>query len=408
MKTVLTLYIYTCLLMGIFAEKTFGDERVKKARDEFISVQSDILAERSQLSQKLGLLESSVVTLKAELLKKRAQLSTATFEQSEFLKSGTENINKLKRIRQILDVSNVSFIEQDTRLKKIGVDKFQTLEVFDESGNAFKGDSISIGPVVYWKGYHGRVGTVMNENDILLLKEFTGSEKEALNLFFAGKTVNLPIYFDHMMAFADTDDGFVSHLKKGGAAMIPLLLLAVLCLYVAIFRTISLFGVVHTIDELKIAKIVNCLSNGDKSSALELASELKRPLAQVIKEGVEHSHLSKESLEEILYERVTLEIPRLERLLAALAVGATAAPLLGLLGTVTGMISTFKQITLYGTGNASVLSGGISEALITTETGLIIAVPALIMHAWLARRVSKAVSLTQKGAIVFVNELKVR
>ena len=66
--------------------------------------------------------------------------------------------------------------------------------------------------------------------------------------------------------------------------------------------------------------------------------------------------------------------------------GTSAAPMLGLLGTVTGMISTFQSIMRFGTGDARLLSGGISEALITTEAGLMLAIPALIFHAWCVRR----------------------
>ena len=72
------------------------------------------------------------------------------------------------------------------------------------------------------------------------------------------------------------------------------------------------------------------------------------------------------------------------------------------------MIHTFALITQHGSGDAALLSSGISEALITTEVGLVIAIPALIIHAWLSSKVSKAIALTQKGALIFVNALKVK
>ena len=81
------------------------------------------------------------------------------------------------------------------------------------------------------------------------------------------------------------------------------------------------------------------------------------------------------------------------------------APLLGLLGTVTGMIHTFNLATIFGTGNAKLLSGGISEALITTEYGLYIAIPVLLAHAFFARRVRSIIGALERAVVVFVNEL---
>jgi len=80
------------------------------------------------------------------------------------------------------------------------------------------------------------------------------------------------------------------------------------------------------------------------------------------------------------------ERPHLRRSLSVIAVLAAVAPLFGLLGTVTGMITTFDVITLFGTGNAKAMAGGISEALITTQSGLLVAIPGLFMSAFLIRR----------------------
>ena len=84
------------------------------------------------------------------------------------------------------------------------------------------------------------------------------------------------------------------------------------------------------------------------------------------------------------------------------------SPLLGLLGTVTGMISTFHLIAIFGTGDAKLLSGGISEALITTEAGLVVAIPLLLLHAFLSRRVRAITEGLEKSAIRFINTLKTR
>ncbi len=91
---------------------------------------------------------------------------------------------------------------------------------------------------------------------------------------------------------------------------------------------------------------------------------------------------------------------RLERWIGAIAVIASVSPLLGLLGTVSGMIETFKMMTLFGTGEPEVVSGGISQALVTTEMGLVVAIPALILNAVLSRRAKSYYNELESFAIL--------
>ena len=86
-----------------------------------------------------------------------------------------------------------------------------------------------------------------------------------------------------------------------------------------------------------------------------------------------------------------------------MALTAAAAPLLGLLGTVTGMIKTFTLITIFGTGDAKSLSSGISEALVTTELGLIVAIPSLILHGLLSRMAKQKIANLEQISVSFIN-----
>jgi biopolymer transport protein ExbB len=105
----------------------------------------------------------------------------------------------------------------------------------------------------------------------------------------------------------------------------------------------------------------------------------------------------------MLFERILRVRPRLERFLPFLAITAAAAPLLGLLGTVIGMIKTFQLITIFGTGDAKSLSSGISEALVTTALGLCVAIPTLILHGALSRMARHKVGLLEQISVAFVN-----
>ena len=93
----------------------------------------------------------------------------------------------------------------------------------------------------------------------------------------------------------------------------------------------------------------------------------------------------------------------MERFLSTLGMLASIAPLLGLLGTVTGMIDTFHVITQYGTGDPRMMSGGISEALVTTMLGLSVAIPLLLAHTLLNRAVDNMIGQMEEKAVAFVN-----
>ncbi|MCA9446607.1 MAG: MotA/TolQ/ExbB proton channel family protein, partial [Candidatus Omnitrophica bacterium] len=113
----------------------------------------------------------------------------------------------------------------------------------------------------------------------------------------------------------------------------------------------------------------------------------------------------RELIEEVMYEKVLSARLKLDKYLAFIAISAASAPLLGLLGTVTGIINTFKLITVFGSGDVKTLSGGISEALITTEFGLIVAIPSLLLHALLSRKSSSIVSEMEKSAVALINQV---
>jgi len=121
--------------------------------------------------------------------------------------------------------------------------------------------------------------------------------------------------------------------------------------------------------------------------------------------GVEHLSEPTELIEEVMYEKILATKLRLQRFLPFIAISASSAPLLGLLGTVTGMINTFKLITVFGSGDVKTLSSGISEALITTEYGLIVAIPSLLIHAFLSRKARGLTDQMEKAAISFINQV---
>lgn len=198
------------------------------------------------------------------------------------------------------------------------------------------------------------------------------------------------------------DISLLEEWAQGGVVMYPILGLFSLAILITIFKAIEL-GRVRAARGEDLDIILEHLSNNNKEGAISHAKSVSGPVGEMLVSAVENADQDKEVIEEILYEKIVKAQPRLERFLAFIAVVAATAPLLGLLGTVTGMIKTFKLITIVGTGDARNLSSGISEALITTKWGLIVAIPTLIFHALLNRKAKGVIGSMEQAAVSFIN-----
>ncbi|WP_100639674.1 MotA/TolQ/ExbB proton channel family protein [Marinobacter salexigens] len=190
-------------------------------------------------------------------------------------------------------------------------------------------------------------------------------------------------------------------LKAGGILMVPIVACSILALAIILerFWTLRASRVAppQTINELW-RWIKKKELNGRKLKALQSSS----PLGRVLAAGLMNAKHGREIMKESIEHEATQAIHELERFLNPLGTVATITPLLGLLGTVIGMIKVFAEIQLAGVGNAGNLAGGISEALITTAAGLSIAIPALICHRYFIRRVDELVVGMEQEAIKLV------
>lgn len=199
-------------------------------------------------------------------------------------------------------------------------------------------------------------------------------------------------------------DSFRDELAKGGPVLVAILLLAAASLVVAIVKLVQLSRV-RMPAQMKIDGFLAAVKQGDFKAARTRLDGLPGPTGEMLRAGFEHVAEPKELVEEVMFEKVLETRLRLNRMLSFIAVSAAAAPLMGLLGTVTGIINTFKMITVFGTGDASTLSGGISEALITTKFGLIVAIPSLFLHAYLSRKSRRVLDRMEKTGMSFLNRI---
>jgi len=200
------------------------------------------------------------------------------------------------------------------------------------------------------------------------------------------------------------DETLIQHIKNGGTVMIPIFGMAGLALLVAIFKWLAM-AFVRSPSRRREAALMEAVARQDQEAARSAVSEMKGPMGRMLAQGVEHMNEPRELIEEVMYETVLTTRLRLQRALPFIAICASSAPLLGLLGTVTGIIETFKLITIFGSGDVKMLSSGISKALITTEFGLIVAIPSLLIHAFLSRKARGVIGRMEVSAVTFMNQL---
>ncbi|MGA8263445.1 MAG: MotA/TolQ/ExbB proton channel family protein [Ignavibacteriaceae bacterium] len=178
---------------------------------------------------------------------------------------------------------------------------------------------------------------------------------------------------------------------KGGYIMWPILLCSIIGLTITIDRYIVLRKSKTNIPAFMV-RIRGLLKRKDISSAISYCMEEKSPVANIIRKGLKKYKLGHERVKEAIENAGSQEISKLEKGLPFLATIAGIAPLLGFLGTVTGMISAFMTIqNLAGAANPSDLAGGIWEALLTTAFGLIVGIPALAFYNHFVSKVKKLV-----------------
>ena len=198
----------------------------------------------------------------------------------------------------------------------------------------------------------------------------------------------------------------IEFLLKGGWVMWPMFLLATVSLTVIIERGISINRAAIDTEAL-LAKLKSLLGAEQTDEALRLCENTPGPVAALLANGLRNSHLDNASVERAMEELALREAPELHKRLSILDTIITLAPLLGLLGTITGMIGAFQAAFAPGTSNAApmAITGGVAEALIATATGLVIAIVTLPFYNYLSERVQEIIADMETRATQLLNIL---
>ncbi len=425
MNRFLVIFFGFALLLGA-AEEDVEMRLKEEIQTEKQSLNQTLQANQLAKSKLLNEIQDTTFKRKAAL-SKNAKDGAELNELNIRLQNAQQELQNwrgiLGRTEQLLQECQASPTEQPTQeelfaslekeLLAIGTAHVKDGTALDEKGIEHVGAFAVFGPSLFFRSKDGiTCGPAMHRPNSLLpmvMTRLSSREQRELAKLFNHEDALPPTDISqgrglHLRATRET---FLQHLAKGGPIMIPIALLGLLSLGVGILKIVQLlFHVPSRMHLEAVDRMVAVALTDKEQEAEELAKKLHPSFRAMALVALKNREEDEEHLEMRIYEASLAPQSSLERYLSILSVSASASPLLGLLGTVTGMIHTFRLITMFGTGDAKLLSGGISEALVTTEAGLMVAIPALLIHVWCLRRARHNASLCKQAALCLLRLAK--
>ena len=187
-------------------------------------------------------------------------------------------------------------------------------------------------------------------------------------------------------------DAFVTYLHQGGFMMYPLILCSIIAIGIILERAYTFRKATSIDPEELLEEIKETYKPGDHGAAAQrLMDDAKTPYSRIFARGLKNAERSPEAIDMAMSQEAANEIPALENYLPGLRTIITISPLLGLLGTIAGMIASFKEVARSGLSSPTAVMGGVSEALVSTATGIGIAVIGLIFHNYFGNLVKRFV-----------------
>ncbi|MBN2344246.1 MAG: MotA/TolQ/ExbB proton channel family protein [Deltaproteobacteria bacterium] len=355
-----------------------------KKRSRELAAERDRLAEQNVVSEDQGALLQALLAGagNASPLSEASELPAHENEAAAFLTAVDKAVSDIDAAGR-LSVSDGQF--------------------FDVDGTQVNGQIVHVGKIA-------ALGVSPNAGGVLLkipdgYRLLDNTPKSQAEQIVKGKT---PEALDVFLFSPDctghdprSRSGFLGMLDKGGPVAWVIVCLALLGVLLVIERLITL-SLQTNWRPGRFDTVATALRNEEFDGACSATGKMGA-VGKVLRGVIEQRSLPREDLEKRASELILKAMPTLERSLTILVVITAVAPLLGLLGTVTGMISTFDVITEFGTGDPKLLSGGISEALITTKLGLAVAVPFLLVRSLIARWADRIIENMQTYSLATLN-----
>lgn len=367
-----------------FAKKLNQVEiEVEKLREQYATVQR--LADDKTLA--LGQIQK-------RLKQWQEQDSYQRYALTEFTGSAPSDPHQQSELSTLL-LSLKQHIEQQRRALS---PQWHENKVIDSHGQLKQALTLDLGPVS-WALLDAGSGLLDNNSDLasIVLASNVQQDQQWRQLKLSGSGIlHLDPSLNRAIKLAQQQESILEHIGKGGLWAIPILVFGLIAVLCAIAKSIQLYRMPTWLPGMAI-RLSNALQRQDFEAVKHLQQQCKGCQLALLTICLNENKLTLR--EDQLFNHLMINRQILEKWLGTIAVIAAVAPLLGLLGTVSGMIETFKLMAIFGSGDAGAVSGGISEALVTTELGLIVAIPALLLHAILQRLVKQQLSLSEAFAI---------
>jgi len=387
--------------------------RITQAQQHLASTEKRIARERHQFANQLNELERGVLALRkktavARRLADEKTLSLSKLEErlDSWRQQQTYQQNLLHRFlqqhaprQQQREEQGGKIVEGASASSRIAAiltvvrnlenrfyPSWQSADIVRASGAITTLPVLAVGPVTwYWDAAEKRSGlaSVHGGGQNLLHADFQLSADDSAAIASLREQPEGDIVFDPTLTRAlvrqQNSESLLQHIMKGGLWAVPIVLFAFFALSICLIKASQLW---------RLPKLVRFTPTALRSVVADPAS----PLAVKVKGrqqgllAIARNNGSPQQRDDQMFMQLQDDKHWLERWIGAIAITAAVSPLLGLLGTVSGMIETFKMMTLFGSGDPEVVSGGIAQALVTTELGLVVAIPALILNAILSRR----------------------
>ncbi len=328
----------------------------------------------------------------------------STDSSAEFL-AATSSIQEYLEVLNRLHLQACSISAQDTEL--------WTARNIRESATLL---SAGLNAFAYVTRDDGRVGMAVNAPEDArgfrwteaLSKEHAELVRQSVRSVQSGDPGPIPILADVSgslrIANLPRTESWLDRLQSGGPVMFPLGLVALLAAAMIAERSWFLYFR-NRVPPRLLVRVVEACRQQNQEEALELCEATRGVVPRTLAACLRRRHRGQAAMEDSIQEQLLHELPRLQRFLGGIATLAAVAPLLGLLGTVTGIIDTFAVLRIAGNANPSMMAGGISEALVTTATGMGIAIPTLLLHILLRGRVDRTMAEAEKQAASLLNVL---
>jgi biopolymer transport protein ExbB len=421
-------------------------KRIEAATQELNDVRESIAAERAPLMDESARLEDRIIGLEGEVARLEGAQTRAVEDRRRLrleFDGLARNLSYVNTLAQDnLKLTEASFVPGESEvysdrleslrqtiedpahtmdsgpaldLSELMLDRLHHLmggyaqagnSLIGEDNRVVKGTFAFVGPEVFFKEDQGNVaGTVRAGDESLYpvtypLPQWKPEGAAALFQGLPGTLVADPSG-GKALRLRETKGTVLQHIDRGGIVAYILIGLGCVSLLISVLKIMDLKKL--TVDDpQRIRALLAAVAKGSKPEAQALLGSMGATCGELFAVGIRHMDGSKTLLEEQLFAVNQRHRLFFERRLPLLAVIVTASPLLGLLGTVMGMVKTFALITVFGTGNAAKLSSGISQVLITTELGLMVAIPTLIVHSFLSHRIQDRLSLLERYSTEFV------